>query len=136
MDDGPIFDRDDDVIIGRKGILHFLQLASWEAVQNRIRNEGLPVQKIAGRIELSKEKYRIWRDGKMDVSTKNGEPAGEEIQKAEHKDVLLEDFVRAKARKLLQAAIETEVSACFKETVPATGVIDKEGAEGEGDAKE
>jgi len=52
---------DDDLLVGRKEILTFLRLSSWNAVVGRIR-EGLPVEKVCGRIEMSKRKYRLWRD--------------------------------------------------------------------------
>ncbi len=57
----PIIARDDDLLIGRKRILHFLQLSDWEAVVARIQKEGLPVEKVCGRIEMSLQKYRTWR---------------------------------------------------------------------------
>lgn len=53
---------DDDLVFGRKGVLDFLCLSDWEAVVIRIKNEGLPVEKIGGRIEMSKRKYCAWRD--------------------------------------------------------------------------
>jgi len=52
---------DDDLLVGRKEILGFLRLSDWEAVIGRIK-EGLPVEKVCGRIEMSKLKYRAWRD--------------------------------------------------------------------------
>jgi len=53
---------DDDLLVGRKEILDFLRLSNWEAVIGRVR-EGLPVEKVCGRIEMSKRKYCAWRDG-------------------------------------------------------------------------
>jgi len=53
---------DDDLLAGRKEILHFLRLSDWGAVVGRIEKEGLPVEKIGGRIEMSLRKYREWRD--------------------------------------------------------------------------
>jgi hypothetical protein len=52
---------DDDLLVGRKEILDFLRLSDWEAVIGRIK-EGLPVEKVCGRLEMSKRKYRAWRD--------------------------------------------------------------------------
>lgn len=53
---------DNDLLVGRKEILDFLRLSDWAAVVSRI-HEGLPVEKVGGRIEMSKRKYRAWRDG-------------------------------------------------------------------------
>jgi hypothetical protein len=52
---------DDDLLVGRKEVLDFLRLSNWGSVVGRIR-EGLPVEKVNGRIEMSKRKYRAWRD--------------------------------------------------------------------------
>lgn len=56
---------DDDLLVNRKEILDFLRLSDWEAVLSRIKNEGLPVEKVGGRIEMSKRKYYAWREGIM-----------------------------------------------------------------------
>lgn len=52
---------DDDLLVGRKEILEFLRLSNWGSVVNRVK-EGLPVEKVCGRIEMSRRKYRVWRD--------------------------------------------------------------------------
>ena len=52
--------HDEDLAIGRKEILSSLRLVDWGAVQKRIE-EGLPVVKICGRLEMSKAKYRKWK---------------------------------------------------------------------------
>lgn len=52
---------DEDLLVGRKEILSFLRLSNWGSVIGRIK-EGLPVEKVCGRIEMSKRKYRVWRD--------------------------------------------------------------------------
>ena len=57
--------QDDDLIIGRKRIMALLGLADWHAIVLRIEREGLPVVKIGGRIEMSKEAYRTWRASRM-----------------------------------------------------------------------
>jgi hypothetical protein len=118
MKDDPIADRDDDLIIGRKGILHFLQLSDWQAVVSRIKNENLPVQKISGRLEMSKEKYQAWRDERMNVPTKSGVPVKTENKGEGHKSILRVediDIIREGARKVLLAAIEHEVNVRIDE---------------------
>lgn len=100
-------DYDDDLIIGRKAILTFLQLSDWGAVQRRI-GKGLPVVKIAGRIEMSRKKYQIWRDKMpMVIPVNKTDPAEEGAQQGS----LLAEVVREGARRLLQAAIRVEITA-------------------------
>lgn len=53
--------HDEDLVVGRKEILSLLRLSDWDAVRKRVK-EGLPVEKVCGRIEMSRRKYQIWRD--------------------------------------------------------------------------
>lgn len=54
---------DHDLLTGRKRIMYLLQLSDWDAVLNRIEQEGLPSIKVCGRWEMSLKAYRTWRDG-------------------------------------------------------------------------
>jgi transposase-like protein len=59
--------------------------------------------------------YSLLRAGRKDTPMKNDEPIGRENQVEEGKKNLLEEIIREGARKLLQAAIEHEVSAYIEQ---------------------
>ena len=56
--------KDDDLIVGRKGILEFLLLSDWCAVMSRL-HLGMPMQKICGRWEMSRKAYEDWKRSRV-----------------------------------------------------------------------
>lgn len=55
----------DDILAGQKEILAYLRRSDWRSVLRLVRDEALPVAKIAGRWESSKMALDAWHSSRL-----------------------------------------------------------------------